>query len=371
MMDERKLPEILLTLDGERIETADRWRQRRRPEILNLFREYVYGWESVGRPANLAFSTKVTPDVMGGIAVRKQVEIRYEGAGGAGKIRLLIFLPNERPGPCPAFLLLNNRGAAVMDPEQKACSPFWPAERIVARGYAAAVLDVEDADPDFDDGFRNGAHGIFDRFIGERPANAWGTISSWAWAASRAMDYLETDPDIDAFRVAVVGHSRGGKAALWAGAVDERFSLVVSNNSGCTGAALSRGKIGETIRNINDQFPHWFNGNYKSFNDREADLPVDQHMLLSLIAPRPLYVASASNDEWADPRSEFLALLHAASVYRLFGYKALSEMSFPHPEEPILGERAGYHLRSGDHDLKLYDWERFMDFADYCAYGRI
>ncbi|QHW35286.1 acetylxylan esterase [Paenibacillus rhizovicinus] len=364
MLDQRNLPDMLLTLDGERIETADRWLQRRRPEILDLFREHVYGRETVGRPSTLEFDTKVTPNMLGGIAVRKQVDIRYEGAGGTGKIRLLMFLPDNGQEPCPAFLLLNNRGAAHMDPEQQAPSPFWPAEQIVARGYAAVVLDVEDADPDFHDGFRNGVHGIFDPSTGERPANAWGTIAAWAWSASRAMDYLETDPDIDAARVAVVGHSRGGKAALWAGAVDERFALVVSNNSGCTGAALSRGKKGETIRNINDQFPHWFNGTYKTYNDREEHLPVDQHMLLSLIAPRPLYVASATNDEWADPRSEFQSLVHATAAYRLFGCKDLTEMNFPHPEEPLLRERMGYHLRSGEHDLKPYDWDRFMDFAD-------
>ncbi|QHT60959.1 acetylxylan esterase [Paenibacillus lycopersici] len=370
MMDERKLPDMLLALSGERIKTAGQWRQTRRQEILDLFREHVYGWESAGRPEIMEFDTKVTPAMMGGSAVRKQVDIRFEGPGGAGSIRMLLFLPSTCSKPCPAFLLLNNRGSQVMDPERDAIAPFWPAERMIARGYAAAVLDVEDADPDFHDGFRNGVHGIFDRLDGERPANAWGTIAAWAWAGSRAMDYLETDPDIDASRVAVVGHSRGGKAALWAGALDERFAFVVSNDSGCTGAAIARGKQGETIRNINDQFPHWFNGNYKTYNDREEHLPVDQHMLLALIAPRPLYVASASKDEWADPRSEFLSLLHAADAYRLFGCEALAGIGFPNPEEPLASERTGYHVRTGEHDLKEYDWDRFMDFADRHAFKR-
>jgi hypothetical protein len=279
-------------------------------------------------------------------------------------IRLLLFVPSGMDRPVPALLLLNNRGVAQMDPERGMKSPFWPAELIVSRGYAAAVIDNDDADPDYDDGFRNGVHGIFDRFQGRRPADAWGTIAAWAWGASRVMDYFETDSDIDAAKTAVVGHSRSGKAALWAGAVDERFAMVVSNNSGSTGAAIARGKIGETIKDINERFPHWFNENYKAFNEREAELPVDQHMLLSLIAPRLLYVASATQDEWADPVSEFLALVHAGPVYRLFGYETIGIEQFPPPDSPIYVDRMGYHLRTGEHDLTEYDWNCFMDFAD-------
>ncbi|MDI4645236.1 dienelactone hydrolase family protein [Cohnella hashimotonis] len=365
MTAERGLPDVLRGNNGERIESVDEWRSKRRPEILALFRTYVYGREPIDRPASLTFETAVTPGMLDGRAVRKQVDIRFEGPGGRGTIRLLLFVPDEEgKGPYPAFLLLNNRGALTTDPQRQVGSPFWPAERIVARGYAAAVLDVEDADPDVDDGHRDGVHGIFDRFDGERPADAWATIAAWAWAARRAMDYLETDPDIDAGRVAVAGHSRGGKASLWAGALDERFALVVSNESGSTGAALSRGKRGETVQAINDRFPHWFNRNYKSFNGREEALPVDQHMLIAAVAPRAVYVASADRDEWADPASEYAALLAAVPVYRLHGFNGLGDAPFPAPESPLIGERMGYHLRSGVHDLTAYDWERFMDFAD-------
>ncbi|MEK0316546.1 glucuronyl esterase domain-containing protein [Cohnella sp. 56] len=365
MTKERGLPDVLVTQGGERIGTADDWREKRRPEIMDLFREHVYGREPVGRPASQTFHTAVTTDVMAGAAVRKQVEIRFEGAGGAGRIRLLLYLPSDRRGPSPVLLLLNNRGALAGDEPDAGDTPFWPADRIVARGYAAAVLDVEEVDPDFDDGFRNGVHGLFDRFEGEeRPADAWATIAAWAWGAGRAMDYFESDPDIDASRVAVVGHSRGGKAALWAGAVDERFAFVVSNESGCTGAAISRGKRGETIRDINAQFPHWFSANYHAFAGREEELPVDQHMLVAAIAPRPVYVASATEDEWADPSAEFASLIHAAPVYRLYGYRGLQDAPFPDPDTPLFGERMGYHLRTGVHDLTVYDWDRFMDFAD-------
>lgn len=361
---QRKIPDLFLMQDGLRADNLQAWQTMRRPDLLELFRSHVYGREPADRPSGMRYEVEISDGYWKGKAKRKIVTIHYEGPGGKGEFQLLIFLPIQQ-SPCPLFLLINNRGTAVADLEQRNPSAFWPAEFMVDKGYAAAVFHVGELDPDHDDGFRNGVHGIFDSMEKPRPVDAWGTISAWAWGASRAMDYMEQDEEIDSSRVAVVGHSRGGKTALWAGAIDERFAMVVSNNSGCTGAALSRGKSGETIKNINTSFPHWFAESYKAYNDREEDLPIDQHMLLALIAPRPLYIASASEDEWADPSSEFAAIQASKPAYRLFGYEGLSDGPMPSPGEKLWGDRLAYHLRKGKHDMEVSDWLHFLEFADF------
>lgn len=361
--DLSNLPDPLTALDGSKVGTVEEWRGVRRAEILEMFRTHVYGRAPVGRPKGQAFVVvDVDPNAMEGAATRKRVEIHFSGPGGEGQLNLLIFVPNKIEHPAPGFLLICNRSRKNIDPDRIERDDFWPAEEIVARGYVAATFHNSDLDPDEDDGFQNGVHGIYDQ--GQRSGDSWATIAGWAWGASRVMDYFEIDPDIDEEHVAVVGHSRGGKTSLWAGAEDERFALVISNDSGCTGAALARRKVGETVEKINTVFPHWFCQNYKQYNDREEDLPVDQHMLIALMAPRPVYVASASLDKWADPEGEFLSCVYASPVYELFGYRGLGSQEMPPVERPIQSGYVGYHLREGKHDLTLYDWSRYMDFAD-------
>ncbi|WP_265592679.1 prolyl oligopeptidase family serine peptidase [Verrucomicrobium sp. BvORR034] len=359
-----KLPDPLVTLGGEKVTTKEAWEKTRRAEVLELFRKNIYGRAPVGRPADLKFEViDSAVDAMGGKATRKQVKISWRGPGGEGALKLVLFIPNGLTKPAPCFLLICNRPAAAnIDPTRAVKSPFWPAEEIVARGYAAAAFYNADVVPDKHDEFKSGVFKAFD--TEPRTAESWGTIAAWAWGASRALDYLVTDAGIDAKRVAVVGHSRGGKTALWAGAEDERFAMVVSNDSGSTGAALARGKTGEKIRDINRGFPHWFNGNYKTFADREEELPVDQHMLAALIAPRLLYIASATEDDWAHPKNEFLSGVHASPVYGLYGLEGLTGKAFPNPDAPVQGGSIGYHLRTGKHNLTEYDWGCFMDFAD-------
>lgn len=358
------LPDPLMMQNGERVTSAAAWQTTRRPEVLELFRKNVYGRAPVGRPADLKFEIfDSASDAMDGKATRKQIKISYHGPGGEGAINLVLFTPNAVKQPAPCFLLICNRPAAAnIDPTRAVKSPFWPAEQMIARGYAAAAFYNGDVVPDKYDGFKSGVFTIYDSQ--PRPTDAWGAIAAWAWGASRALDYLVTDPAIDGKRVAVVGHSRGGKTALWAGAEDERFAMVVSNDSGSTGAALARGKQGERIRDINRGFPHWFNDTYKTFADREDELPVDQHMLDALIAPRPVYIASATEDAWSDPKNEFLAAVHAAPVFALFGLKGLADSVMPQPDTPMHGGQIGYHLRTGKHNLTEYDWGCFMNFAD-------
>ena len=341
------------------------WIEVQRPKTLELFKKHIYGRAPIGKPDTLSFEVvKEDPQAMDGAATLKIIRISYSGPGGESGFNLITFIPNKATKPAPGYLLICNRDPENIDPTRKKKDDFWPAETIVERGYVAATFYNAELSTDKNLNFNNGAHKVFDNYKGKRPGDAWATIAAWAWGASRALDYFETDPTIDASKFAVLGHSRGGKTALWAGANDERFALTISNNSGCTGAALARRKHGERVARINKSFPHWFCGNYNIFDEKEDDLPVDQHQLIALMAPRAVYVASASKDDWADPQGEFLAAAHAEPVYKLFGLKGLETMTMPEPDKPIHTGHIGYHLRTGKHDLNQYDWEQYLNFGD-------
>lgn len=349
---EFELPDPLVAADGTPV-TRDTWPERR-AEILELFREHVYGRAPVDRPENLSFRVvEEDPEALDGLATRRLVEISCDTPhAGQYRFQTQLFIRNDAPGPVPAFVLLQFFGLTDR-----------AVPSLIKRGYAIAILDRTQLAADDADTYRDGIINAFSG-PGELPPDAWRAFGAWAWGASRVLDYLETDPDIDAGRVAVMGVSRMGKTALWAGARDPRFAVVISTESGCGGAALSRRAYGETVRRINTVFPHWFCENFEEFNDREAELPVDQHMLVALVAPRPVYVASADEDLWCDPRGEFLACIGADPVYRLLGVPGLEADHMPPLEQPVAQGRIGYHIRRGRHGIVDYDWQRYMDFLD-------
>lgn len=359
------LPDMLSAADGRKIVTCDDWKNIRRPEILELFRKHVYG-RVPATPYQKSFKVvNEDPSAMDGTATLKQIDIKIAVGGKSLTIHLVLFIPNKVAKPVPTFLVICNRGLDNIDPTRRTKSEFWPAEELIARGYGIAAFYNADVAPDKNDGFKDGIHGLLDG--GKRPPDAWGTIAAWAWGASRCLDYFETDKDVARDKVAVIGHSRAGKTALWAGAEDERFAIVCANESGCGGAALCRRQTNEkeTVARINKVFPHWFNENFKTYNGREESLPVDQHMLIALLAPRAVCVGSADRDLWADPRGEFLSTVLAGPVYRLFGKQGLGESPvMPAIGESLHGDGAHYHIRAGKHNLTLFDWGCYLDFAD-------
>ena len=387
---EYTLPDPLVCRDGTKVVDSAIWFQKRRPEILSLFETTMFGI-APGRPEPVKYEVTCDPNALDGKAVRKQIAICLSEANKQLKLEMLLYLPKTAGGPAPVFLGLNFGGNHIIHPDPKIRLPAsllrpdkegrpidkkelesergvssgaWPVELILSHGYGVATIYYGDIDPDFHDGFKNGVHALYPPADpADRKPDQWASIAAWAWGLSRAMDYFETDTDIDSRRVAVIGHSRLGKTALWAGATDQRFALVVSNNSGCGGAALSRRRYGESVEKINTSFPHWFCENFKKYNNNEKDQPVDQHMLIALIAPRPVYIASAVEDRWADPHGEFLSAVHADPVYRLLGTDGIPVQQMPEPDAPVSGT-IGYHLRTGKHNLTEYDWEQYLKFAD-------
>lgn len=382
------LPDPLALPDGGRVETVEDWEHHGRAATLEVFAEQMYGRAPVGRPAGMSFQLESeVDDALGGKAIRREYVLKF-GEDGGSRVRLLLYLPKGAQGPVPAFLGLNFRGNQTVEADARitlhegyvlggkkegngrvmaeslrgSASGRWPAELLISRGYALATACCGDIDPDFDDGFKNGVHAMFPQ-AGERRGDAWGSIAAWAWGLSRLLDVLEEVEEVNGARVAVIGHSRLGKTALWAGAQDERFAMVISNDSGCGGAALSKRAFGETVGRINSSFPHWFDGNFKKFSGDEGALPFDQHQLLALVAPRPVYVASATEDRWADPKGEFLALVNAVPVYELYGTAPLGVTTQPEPGRRV-GRVMGYHLRAGKHNITGEDWGHYLAFAD-------
>lgn len=356
------LPDMFTSDKGIKISTAELWNTVRRKEILELFRKNVYGRIPETQYKEVFRLVSTDKNAMEGKGTKKVVEITIESEGKTLAFKLALFTPNDVKHPVPVFLLIDPWYSEPGSPDWKPKDEYFPVKVAFERGYGMAVFNASDLDPDSFDDFKNGIHGLLDR--NPRPADAWGTIAAWAWGASRCMDYLVTDKDVAPDKVAIVGHSRAGKTALWAGADDPRFAMVISNESGAGGAALARRRYGETVARLNSSFPHWFCKNYAMYSNKEDSLPVDMHMLLALIAPRALYVDCADQDLWGDPRGSYASLYNAVPVFKLLGKNSDIPLSMPPLNKQVVSGKVGFHIRDGVHSLLLKDWNMFMDFAD-------
>ncbi len=382
-----ELPQLLITSSGEKIITPSDWERFRRPEIHSYFANMVYGIVPDTLDLDEVEILDIEPAALGGQAIRKQVKLNFKKGNKSISMYLLMYLPAGKKNS-PVFLAYNFKGnhSVNSDPailingkkqselngeelrkfktsHRGGRTSRWAIDKMLDAGYGLVTINYNNVDPDKND-FSDGIHSLFYKAGQMAPNNnEWGSLSAWAWGLSRIMDFLETEALVDHKKVILFGHSRLGKTALWAGANDQRFSIVISNNSGCGGAALSRRRFGEKVSDINTNYPHWFAKNFHNFNDNEAALEVDQHMLIALIAPRPVYVASASKDAWADPRGEFLAAREASKIYKLYEKKGIVTDEMPLVNTPFHGT-VGYHLRDGKHDVTDFDWEQYIKFAD-------
>lgn len=377
---QKGLPDPLVMLDGKRVTTKEQWASERRPELKKLFQHYMYG----ELPPPVKVEAKVEDEdakAFGGKATLKDITLTF---GGKHKVHLLLAIPNKRTGPVPVFVGLNFAGnhatlhqswirvpTSWMYGNRKGVKnnraseagrgtevDTWAIEDTIDRGFAVATVYSGDIEPDRAD-VREGVQAVFDQ--GKRP-EAWGTIAAWAWGIHRVLDYLVTVPELDAGRIIVVGHSRLGKTALLAGAFDERIAVVMPHQAGMGGTAPSRGTVGESVKRINTSFPHWFNGNYKLFNDVPEKLPFDQHCLVALCAPRPVLFTNAQEDSWANPDGQFEVLQAADPVYRFLGAGGLEAKS--RPELGTLTDgKLGYWIRAGKHSMARADWKIFVDYA--------
>lgn len=345
-LNARHLPDLMTMNDGRRVKTPDEWRARR-TELLEMLSREEYGYtpaapKNVRAAIDPVSSRGEYTSAFAGKAVQQLIHLSFDTPGGEFSFPVKLIAP-KRAAKAPVFV--------VMDFHPEIPSPYLPAEEIIDHGFAVAAFCYQDVTSDSPD---------FDKLAALYPRDektGWGKLGIWAFAASRVMDYLETREDLDSARVCVTGHSRLGKAALWCGAQDERFSMTIANNSGCSGAALSRCKTGESIEFIVNRFPYWFCGNYQTWRGRENEAPFDQHMLIALCAPRKVYVSSASLDDWADPESEYLGCAAASPAWRVQRVPGLIENGgLPETASPLMEGGICYHLREGTHFFSRTDW---------------
>jgi hypothetical protein len=384
------VPDPLVMASGQRVVNADQWFTARRPEILKFYRDDIYGRVPPGAPKVSWAVVETDTNARGGAAVMRRVAGTMGNKPDGPRMNLIVYLPSKPSKPVPVLLNLTfcvGPGARGQASGKKAQSPaavpgkavstksaaanergparFDPMPDVLNHGWGYATLVYRDIQPDRADRWTEGVIGLTLKLGQTRPApDEWGTISAWAWGISRAIDYLETDRSVDRKRIAITGVSRLGKTVLWAGAQDERVAAVFSVVSGEMGAALIRRDWGETLDDMAQNFAWQFAGNIQKWVGRWDELPVDQHMLIALCAPRPAYVNGGLTDQWSDPKGEFLALVAAGPVYRLLGGKGLGVTALPPLDAPVIGGDLAFHYHSGGHMAVPADWKAFLEFAE-------
>jgi len=384
------LPDPLVMLDGRPVTSRLQWFNERRPELKELFSRFMYG-PIPPKPEKVRWKVEaVYKDYLNGLGVLKLVSITF-GDTNAPSIDLLIAEPRQHKQPVPVFLAMNFCGnhAVIGDPRipvtrgwvynncagcqngqateagRGSQASDWPVEEILRRGYALATFCSSDVDSDRAD-VSDGVYAWLEAKegrTGPRTTHDRGTIAAWAWGFHRCVDYLVQDKSIDGRHIAAVGHSRNGKTALLATAFDDRIAMAIPVQAGCGGTAPSRGTVGESVKQINDRFQHWFNAAYKSFNTTTDQLPFDQHCLVALCAPRPVLFPNAEADQWANPQGQFEVLRAADPVYRFLKAGGLDATEMPATGH-LVSSTLGYFIRPGNHSLKPIDWAAFLDFAD-------
>jgi hypothetical protein len=377
------LPDPLVTTKGVRVRDAATWTSVRRPEILRMIETTQFG-RAPAKPEKVVVDRFDTGTVaLGGKAIRRQTTLYFTDDRTGPKAEVLSYVPADAKGPVPLLLQISfSPNASVVDDPGIRPGEMWGRDKkrvpapaasafgrvdvmpFLANGFGFATVYYGDIEPDFIGGIPFGIRGRYLKPGQSKVApDEWGAIAAWAWGLSRVMDYFETERAIDAKRVALLGASRLGKTVLWAGANDQRFAMILASVSGESGAALSRRNYGETVRHMTDstRYEYQFAKNYQSYGDRVNELPFDGHMLISLIAPRPLLLQTGSTDYWSDPKGEYLAAVAASPVWKLFGKDGLATDHYPAAGEPVLST-LGYSMHEGRHGILPYDWPIFLQF---------
>jgi hypothetical protein len=360
------LPDPLVLSNGKRVTDAETWRNQRRPEILRLYETEIYGRIPSNTPKVTWAVTETDPAARGGTALKKLVVGTIGSGADAPHINVTMYTPAKAAGAVPVILLANfggGPGPARPGGGVHLGDPPVAAE-ILARGWGYAMVGYQDIQPDRAGALIQGVIGLTLSPGQQQPGpDGWGSISAWAWGVSRIIDYLETDKSVDAKQIALQGHSRLGKTALWASALDDRIKVVFASCAGEMGSALSRRDWGETVDDMVQNFPWWFAGNFQKWAGRWNEMPVDAHMLIALSAPRPVFITGGTADQWADPAGMFLAEVNAGPVYRLLGGKDLGATQGPPLDAPLTQGDLGWHYHTGGHMATPADWNAFLEFA--------